>query len=234
MSTTAILLAAGSGVRMGAGMPKALLPLAGRPMLMWSVDALAASDVVDEVVLVVPRGHLRETQMALGRAGSGARVVSGGASRAESVTRGLGTVPDDVERVVVHDAARPLLTPALVRSVIEALQGFDGAIAAAPVSDTLKRQGDDLAIAETVDRTGLWAAQTPQVFWTEVLRRAVARAQAAGSLALATDCASLVEAAGGTVRLVPAAAQNLKVTTPTDLERAEWLLGRADDALPEC
>lgn len=226
MSASAILLAAGAGVRMGAGMPKALLPLGGRPMLAWSIDAFAESEAVDELVVVVPSGHRRDTEMALGAVAQGAIVVAGGPSRAESVCNGLDALSDDAEFVLVHDAARPLITAELIDAVLAGIDGADGAIAAAPVSDTLKRQDGELCVADTVERAGLWAAQTPQGFPAAVLRDAFDRAEAEERLAAATDCASLVEAVGGTVRLVPTGAPNIKVTIPTDLEHAEWLLSR--------
>lgn len=229
MSVAAILLAAGAGVRMGAGMPKALLPVAGRPLLAWSLESLAAAEEVSDLVVVVPEGFAREMEVGLGAAMSGGVVVTGGATRAESVERGLDAAPDECDRVIVHDAARPLITVELIAAVLAALEGVDGAIAAAPVSDTLKRQGEDLEIVGTVDRAGMWAAQTPQAFWMSTLVDATERAIGEGRLDGATDCASLVEAVGGTVRLVPSATPNPKVTIPTDLEYAEWLLGRSGE-----
>jgi 2-C-methyl-D-erythritol 4-phosphate cytidylyltransferase len=221
--TAAILVAAGSGVRMGAGAPKALLPLAGRPMLAWS---LAVLEGVGAVVVAAPDGHEAEVRAVAGRA----TVVPGGASRAESVAAALAAVPAASEVVLVHDAARPLLTAEIVAAVIAGLDDADGAIAARPVADTLKR-GDGGAhpvIEATVDRAPLWAAETPQAFWADVLRGAVARAEAEGRLAAATDCASLVEAAGGRVRLVATPGPHLKVTTPADLALADHLLCRLD------
>ena len=208
---------------MGADTPKALLPLAGRPMLAWS---LAALDGLGAVVVAAPAGHEAQVRAIAGRAA----VVPGGASRAESVAAALTAVPTASEVVLVHDAARPLLTPEIVAAVIAGLDDADGAIAARPVADTLKR-GDGRAhpvVEATVDRAPLWAAETPQAFWAEILRGAVARAEAEGRLAAATDCASLVEATGGRVRLVPTPGPNLKVTTPADLALAEHLLARRE------
>jgi 2-C-methyl-D-erythritol 4-phosphate cytidylyltransferase len=221
----AIVVAAGAGVRMGAELPKALMELAGRPMVAWSVAALAASARVGTIVVVAPPGHVAETERALGGVAVRVRVTAGGESRAESVRAGLAAAPGEPEQVLVHDAARPLLRPELVDAVLEGLDGAEGAVAAAPVADTLKRAGEALMVGGTVDRGDLWAAQTPQAFWTRSLRRAVDAAFAAGLLARATDCATLVEQAGGTVRLVPSLAPNLKVTTPADLAVAEALLG---------
>ncbi len=213
---------------MGAGMPKALIPLVGRPMLAWSIDALEACEAVGQIVVAAPRGRAGDTEIALGAAVPHLRVVPGGASRAGSVRAGLAAVAPGVARVLVHDAARPLVTPSLADAVLAAVDGVDGAIAAVPVADTLKQGSQDMTITATVERAGLWAAQTPQAFLTESLRAAVAMAEAEGWLDDATDCASLVEAAGGAVRLVPSAAPNPKVTTPSDLALAAWLLeGRA-------
>lgn len=231
--TTAVVVAAGAGVRMGAGMPKALLPVGGRPLLAWSLDALAAAPEVDDVVLVAPAGGVGATRMALGDAAEDIRIVAGGASRAASVARGLAAVAGGTERVLVHDAARPLVTPALVAAVLAATGNADGAIAATPLADTVKRADASLGVAGTVDRAGLWAAQTPQAFWLPALAAAVALAEAEGRLDTATDCASLLELAGGTVRLVPSAAPNLKVTTPADVALAEALLRAAGRPLPQ-
>ena len=221
----AIVVAAGAGVRMGAELPKALMEVAGRPMVAWSVAALAASERVGAIVVVAPPDHVEETERALDGMAARVRVTAGGESRAESVRAGLAAAPGEPEQVLVHDAARPLLHPELVNAVLEGLDGADGAVAAAPVADTLKRADASMIVGGTVNRADLWAAQTPQAFWTASLRRAVDAASAAGLLARATDCATLVEQAGGTVRLVPSLAPNLKVTTPADLAVAEALLG---------
>jgi 2-C-methyl-D-erythritol 4-phosphate cytidylyltransferase len=220
----AIVVAAGAGVRMGGGAPKAFIPLGGRPMAAWALDALVASGRVDRVIVAGPQGGLDAAREALGAEAGDADLVEGGASRAESVREGLRALPAGCDRVLVHDAARPLVSPELVAAVLDGIEGADGAIAAAPVADTLKREGEGGLIAGTVARAGLWAAQTPQAFRTAALRAAVEAAERAGTLADATDCAALVEAAGGRVRLVPATGPNLKVTTPADLALAEALL----------
>lgn len=207
-------------------MPKALIPLAGAPLLVWSLRSLASSSRVAAIVVAAPPGHLGETEAAVRTHGVAASVIAGGASRSESVAAGLEAIPVESEVVLVHDAARPLLSPELVDAVLAAIDGADGAIAARPVADTLKRADGSAppVIAATVDRAGLWAAETPQAFWTAALRDAVAAAHVERRLADATDCASLVEAVGGRVRLVPSAGPNLKVTTPADLALAEGLL----------
>jgi 2-C-methyl-D-erythritol 4-phosphate cytidylyltransferase len=218
----AIIVAAGAGVRMGAGIPKALMPVGGRALAAWCLDALAASDRIGSVVVVAPDGHETELAHALGL--ETGQVVTGGSSRAESVGRGLAAVDPDVDLVLVHDAARPLIRPELIAAVIATAVAVDGAIAAAPLADTPKRVTEDRVIIETPSRAGLWLAQTPQVFWRTALDRAFARARAEDRLEQATDCASMVEADGGRVVVVPSLWPNLKVTTPSDLRIAELLL----------
>lgn len=220
--TVAILVAAGAGVRMGAGVPKALMPLAGRPMLAWSVEALERSGRIDALVVVAPPGREDEVAAAVVTA-LPLTVVPGGDSRADSVRLGLTAAPA-AATVLVHDAARPLVSPDLVGAVLDAVGGADGAIAAAPVVDTLKRAGEGGVIDGTLPRQGLWGAQTPQAFAVAVLRGAIDRAAADGALGAATDCASMVEATGGTVRLVESTGPNLKVTTPADRALAEAVL----------
>ncbi|HMN99967.1 MAG TPA: 2-C-methyl-D-erythritol 4-phosphate cytidylyltransferase [Miltoncostaeaceae bacterium] len=219
--TVAIVVAAGAGTRMGAPVPKALMPLAGRPMLSWSLDALRASGAIEGIVVVAPPGLEGQVAEVAGR---GVTVVPGGASRAESVREGLRATPPGTGIVLVHDAARPLVTPELLRAVIDGVEEADGAIAAAPAADTLKRAGEGGFIEDTVPRQGLWGAQTPQAFHLHVLAAAVEAAEQEGRLAAATDCASLLEARGGHVRLVESRAPNLKVTTPADATLAEALL----------
>ncbi|MDX8153051.1 2-C-methyl-D-erythritol 4-phosphate cytidylyltransferase [Patulibacter brassicae] len=243
----AIVVAAGRGTRLGHERPKALVPLAGRPLLAWSLEALLAVPDLRRVVVALPAGEALPADPA--RWGLAPRAfaplpgtdeprvvaVAGGRERSHSVRAALaatGDGPDD-EPVVVQDGARPLTTPALVDACLAGVHaGADAAIAAAPVTDTVKqahpdRPGAGLArVAATLDRSLLWAVQTPQAFRRDALRRALDQPDAV--LAAATDDASLVEAAGGDVRLVPAPRSNLKVTVPEDLELATLLLARDD------
>ncbi len=213
---------------MGSKLPKALVPVGGRPLVAWSLIALAACDAIDGIVLAAPAGQETPMRMAVGEAGGDDLVViSGGATRQRSVQAALAGIPDDAERILVHDAARPLVTGKLCVAVIAALDGAEGAIAATPVADTLKRMGDDFLITETIDRADLWQAQTPQVFHADVLRHAFATATDA-TLDTATDCASMVEALGGRVRLVATGSPNLKVTIPADVALVEALLRAAE------
>lgn len=211
--THAIIVAAGSGSRLGADRPKALVDVGGAPLVAWSARAFAACR---SIVIAGPPGHEDEMARALeGLDLPPTIVVTGGATRQHSVKRALDRVPPDAERILVHDAARPLVTPRIVRSVIDALDDEEGAIAASPVADTLKRAAGDGVVAATVDRAGLWRAETPQGFRAAVLRRVF---DDAGDdlLARSTDCASMVEAAGHRVRLVDSGTPNIKVTTPAD------------------
>jgi 2-C-methyl-D-erythritol 4-phosphate cytidylyltransferase len=221
---TAVIAAAGSGERLGAGGPKAFVPLGGRPMIAWSLDACLACGSVAAVVVAVPAGHEH------GLDGTdGVVTVDGGRTRAESVANALAEV--ETEYVAVHDAARPLLTAELLDDLVAALAAdpeADGIIAAVPVTDTIKKvrvefplesNGNSTRIiGDTLDRSQLWGAQTPQVFRTAALRSAL---KAEGE---ATDEAMLIEAAGGKVLIHDPGAANLKVTTPFDLRVAELLL----------
>jgi 2-C-methyl-D-erythritol 4-phosphate cytidylyltransferase len=215
----ALIVAAGRGERLGSGRPKALVTLAGRPMLDWSIAALQGLDAVRRIVVALPPGG---TDVALG---DGVVAVTGGTTRSASVREALMACGDG-DPVIVHDAARPLATTELFeRALLElAGSGADAVIAAMPVSDTIKQVGDDgRTVARTLDRGRLWAVQTPQVFQREALDRALLDAPN-DLLAAATDDAWLVEQAGGTVRVVASGPENLKVTTVTDLRLAEMLL----------
>jgi 2-C-methyl-D-erythritol 4-phosphate cytidylyltransferase len=214
VSVVGIIAAGGSGERLGADRPKAFVVVGRRPMVEWSVEAL--QDACDRVIVAAPPEQLAAGSWRL------AELVSGGESRSASVREGVLAAPE-ASVYVVHDAARPLVTTELVRRCIDALgPGVDGAIAAARMTDTVKEAGSDGRVLHTIDRSRLWRIQTPQVFRAEVLRQAVDRDPAA--LAAATDDASLVEEIGGTVHVVAAPPQNLKVTSESDLRVAAALL----------
>ncbi len=212
----ALILAAGSGERFGAGAPKAFVELAGRPLVQWSVDALSQVREIEQIVVALPPGA---------PAPAGVRAVDGGAVRSESVRLALAAAGGRAEDLVlVHDAARPLLTVELARATIRALaedETIDGAIAAVPMTDTVKRVRDGV-VSETLERSELWAVQTPQVFRRAALERALDVPDEV--LAQATDDAWLIERAGGRVGVVKASSENLKVTTPLDLRIAEMLI----------
>ena len=213
MRAWAIVVAGGSGARFGGA--KQFLVLGGRRIVDWAVLAAAAS--CEGVILVLPPDQVGRVALDV----QPDVVVAGGATRSASVRAGLAEVPDGVDAVVVHDAARPLAHPGLFDAVLRALaDGADGAVAAVPVADTLKRVAADGRITGTVDRGGLWAVQTPQGFRLDVLRAAHA------GDAEATDDAGRVAAAGGRVVVVPGDRRNLKVTDPADLDLREALVGR--------
>ena len=216
-----MIAAAGSGERLGIDRPKAFAVLGGRPLLAESLDRLDRCALVDAIVVAAPP-EWEEPSILLAEELAASKVVacvSGGATRAESVALALAEVPDEALVVLVHDAARPLVDDAVVERLLVPLgEGFDGAVPVLPVADTLKRIRDG-AVAETVDREGLVVAQTPQAFLAPTLRRAFA-----GDLVGATDCASVVERAGGRVAVVEGDPRLLKVTTPDDLALVEsWL-----------
>jgi 2-C-methyl-D-erythritol 4-phosphate cytidylyltransferase len=220
----ALVVAAGSGERLGASRPKAFVALAGRPMVAWSLAAIAAAGV-PRAIVAVPPGHGAAAEESLAEAAAafplGFALVEGGASRSESVRNALAAA-GDVESVAVHDAARPLAAPELFTATLAALEHADAAIAAARVTDTIKEAEADGVVVRTHDRARLWAIQTPQAFRAAVLRRALDVPD--DVLAQATDDAWLVERAGGIVRVVESPSANFKVTTPHDLAVAESLL----------
>jgi 2-C-methyl-D-erythritol 4-phosphate cytidylyltransferase len=217
----AVLAAAGSGERLGADRPKAFSRLGGRVLLAESLERLDASDWVDAIVVVAPTGWEEPVILLaeeLGCAKVGA-CVTGGATRAESVRAGLQEVPHDAAAIIVHDAARPLVTEVVIGRVLAPLsQGWDAAVPALPLPDTVKRV-DGITVVETLDRTKLVAVQTPQAFVAAVLRDAFT-----GDVAEASDCASLVERRGGRVCVVEGDQRLVKVTSREDLDLvASWL-----------
>jgi 2-C-methyl-D-erythritol 4-phosphate cytidylyltransferase len=221
MSVWALLVAAGAGERLGADRPKAFVGLGELPLLAEPLRRLDESEWIDAIVVAVPGGW-EEPAILLAEelsAGKVVAAVAGGETRAESVRTALAEVPDEALVALVHDAARPLVTDEVIGRVLAPLsEGWDGVVPAVPVKDTVKRvRGEE--VVETVDREGLMAAQTPQAFEASQLRIALG-----GDIAGATDCASLVEAARGRVRVVDGDPKLLKVTEPADLELVStWL-----------
>jgi 2-C-methyl-D-erythritol 4-phosphate cytidylyltransferase len=217
----ALLVAAGTGARLGIDRPKAFAQLAGRPLLAESLDRLDRCPVVDAIVVAAPAGW-EEPAILLSEELATTKVVAcvtGGETRAESVRAALAEVPEEALVVLVHDAARPLVDDAVVERVLEPLgRGFDGAVPALPLEDTVKRVSGDV-VTETVAREELVRVQTPQAFLVPALRRAFD-----AELGGATDCASLVERAGGRVAVVEGDPRLVKVTTAADLAFVERLL----------
>ena len=221
------MVAGGAGLRAGLGSPKQFHPIAGIPMLLWSVRPFLAHPAVGRVVLVVPPQVVATPPDWLAPlVGERLRLARGGAERIDSVEQGVTALDGEFAIVVIHDGARPFVDPTVIDEVIAAARAGTGAIAAVPVSDTLKR--DDRSarprIAATVAREGLWRAQTPQAFPIAMLQGGLAEARALG--ALCTDDAAMVELTGQPVRLIPDRSTNIKVTTPDDFVVAE-AIGRA-------
>jgi 2-C-methyl-D-erythritol 4-phosphate cytidylyltransferase len=212
-----IIAAGGQGSRLGRSEPKALVPLLGRPLVSWTLDALSGIPFASRRV-AVPPGRENRFEAAIG---GSAGIVAGGDTRSASVRRAfesLNAAPADL--VCVHDAARPFVTAAETRAVLDAAEKTGAAIAATPVVDTLKRVEGN-RIVSTVGREGLFAAATPQVFRADLLARAFATAEDGTD---ATDEAALVEILGVTIAVVPVSRLSFKVTTPEDLEMAEALI----------
>ena len=227
MSVWAVLAAAGRGERLGDDKPKVFARLGDLPLLAEPLRRLEESDWVEQIVIAAPPGWEEPCILLAEEIGAGkvASVVAGGATRIASVELALAEVADDAAVVLVHDAARPLLPDDVVERVLAPLsEGWDGAVPALPIADTVKRiRGDE--VVETLDREGLVVTQTPQAFVAESLHGAFSPSnglsQDGGG---ATDCSSLVEAHGGRIKVVPGDARLLKVTTPGDLELvASWL-----------
>jgi 2-C-methyl-D-erythritol 4-phosphate cytidylyltransferase len=217
----AVLVAAGRGERLGEERPKSFAPLGGRALLAESVERLESSDWIDAIVVVAPEGWEEPAILLVEEltAGKVTATVTGGASRGESVRIGVGEVPEEAVAILVHDAARPLLPEEVVERLLSALdEGWDGVVPGLPVVDTVKRVDGD-RVVETLPRGQLVAVQTPQVFVATALRAALD-----GDVEGASDCASLVEARGGRVRIVPGDRRLLKVTTRADLDLVQsWL-----------
>lgn len=224
--TAALVPAAGRGERLGPGAPKALRPLGGIPMLVHAVRALAASRAVDLVVVAAPEDAVDSVAGMLAEQDfpSDVLVVTGGETRQDSVARALLTLPDDVDVVLVHDAARPLVPEELVSSVVSAVRaGHPAVVPGLRVVDTVKEVDLDSTVVRTVDREPLRAIQTPQGFTRSLLQRAHA---AADLDEVATDDAGLVERLGEPVHVVPGHEEAFKVTRPFDVVMAEAVLAR--------
>jgi len=224
VSVWAVLAAAGSGERLGSDRPKAFVRLGDRPLLGESLARLDASDWVDAIVVAAPPGWEEPSILLAEELGCSkvSSCVTGGESRGESVRLALAEVPQEAAVVLVHDAARPLVDDGVIERVLAALnEGWDGAVPALPVSDTVKRVEGE-RVVETLERESLRLVQTPQAFLAEVLRRALL----SGSEPLSpwTDCSAAVEATGARVKVVHGDRKLLKITDAADLERVAALL----------
>jgi 2-C-methyl-D-erythritol 4-phosphate cytidylyltransferase len=221
LSVWAVLAAAGRGERLGSDRPKAFARLGGRPLLAESLERLEGSDWIDFIVVAAPVEWEEPAILLAEELGAGkvSSVVTGGASRSESVWEALAEVADDAAVVLVHDAARPLLPDEVIERVLAPLsEGWDGVVPGLPLSDTVKRVEGD-RVVETLPREELVAVQTPQAFVASALRDALS-----GDISTASDCASLVEARHGRVKVVDGDPRLLKVTSRKDLAVVEaWL-----------
>ena len=220
MKAAAIIPAAGSGERMG-GTRKAFLELAGRTLLQHCLDSFFRAPSIAHIAVVVPADSLAELPDWL--QDPRISVVGGGAQRADSVRAGLAALPADVDVIVVHDAARPLVTAEMIERVVECAAGGVSATIALQVTDTLHRVDAREQIVETPDRAEFWRAQTPQAFPRDALESAYAHVR---NISGATDEAGLVAHAGLPVRVLPGEVWNLKITTPEDVELAQAALAR--------
>jgi 2-C-methyl-D-erythritol 4-phosphate cytidylyltransferase len=219
VSVWAVLAAAGSGERLGADRPKAFVRLGEQPLLAESMARLDASEWIDAIVVAAPPDWEEPAILLAEELGCGkvSACVTGGATRADSVRLALAEVPADAAVVVVHDAARPLLDDAVIERVVTALgDGWDGAVPALTVSDTVKRV-DGERVVETLPRDELRVVQTPQAFVADVLRAALTGSDW-------TDCAAAVEAAGGRVKVVEGDPRLQKITDAADLDRVAAML----------
>jgi 2-C-methyl-D-erythritol 4-phosphate cytidylyltransferase len=215
--TACIIVAAGSGMRLGAKKPKAFAPVNGKPMIEHSLYAFQNTPEISEMILVKPPSYSAGLNSLFARFTKLAAIVSGGKERSDSVRAGLDFLSSDIKIVLIHDAARPLITPAQIRSVIAAVKKHGAAILAEPVTDTIKSAKGHF-ISKTIPRDGLWRAQTPQGFERDLILKAHKNNRTS------TDDSLLVENMRKKVCIVPAVTDNMKITTKSDLEIASWLL----------
>ncbi len=240
-STAALIVAAGQGQRLGRSIPKAFLQLGGKALFLWSACAFEQVPEITRILLVVPPGYCERGRSLAQDAGLTKleAVIAGGKSRCESVFAGLQALssePPDI--VAIHDGARPFVSPKVISRTIAAAKQIGAALAARPVTDTLKQVSEKLSVTGTVDRTNLWHAQTPQAFRFSTIYEAYRQAQARGWRA--TDDASLVERAGGMVTVVKDDVRNFKITVPDEWQQAQalvasgqqWHIGHGFDVHP--
>src|SRR5215471_18140000 len=230
MKTSAIIVAAGSGTRLGRSEPKAFVTLAGRTLLSWSLATIAQVPTIEEVVIAVPAGREVAARREASALSIPVKITLGGAERQDSVRIALALTSARSEVVIIHDAARPLASAKTFAACLAAAYRAGGAIAAIPVADSLKRVDASRTISASVPRSDLWQAQTPQAF-----RRALiiaAHDRATRDQAAATDDSDLAERIGVRVEVIECTPRNLKITTAADLELADALLGAKPDMIP--
>jgi 2-C-methyl-D-erythritol 4-phosphate cytidylyltransferase len=220
MKVSAIIPAAGMGIRMGSNIPKQFLLLDGKPILHHTLSVLDSCSVVTEIVLVVSEKEIENTQQQIQDSyPKVAKVIAGGKERQDSVYNGLQSLGSETDIVVVHDGVRPFVTENLIRETVEAARDFGAAITAIPVSDTIKKVNEQGKVESTIDRSGLWRVQTPQTFQVSLLREAFVKAQADNFYG--TDEGSLIEYLGRDVKVIPGSELNIKITRSEDLVLGE-------------
>ena len=224
MKAVAVIPAGGRGRRMGADSPKQYIVIAGKPLLVHTLQKFEAAGI-DGIILAVPSGDVgfvKDNIVGKYRIEKVVAVVPGGKERQDSVRAGLEALPEGTDIVAVHDAVRPFVSPGLIRTVIEHAAAFSAAVLGVPVKDTVKKVTRDNIISGTLDRDGLWLTQTPQAFRTGVILNAYRRAYEEGFYS--TDEAALVERTGVKVRMVPGSYENIKITTTDDIRYAEFMM----------
>ena len=229
MKAAAIITAGGTGKRFGAEgedkLPKQFIPLSGKPIILYSLESFERSKSISEIVVVVPEEWVDHTQNEIinrHNISKVTEVISGGSERQQSVEKGFKSISSDAEIVVIHDGVRPFAIVDLIEEVITAAKESDGAIAAYPSTDTIKRSDSKQFIEDTVARETIWLAQTPQAFKYDILNMAFEKASEDGYLG--TDEAALVERIGKDVKLVKSSRYNIKITTPQDIEFGEYII----------
>ena len=230
MKVSAIIPAAGMGIRMGSNVPKQFLLIDGKPILHHTLSVLDQCSIVDEIVLVVSEREIGKAKQQIQNSHPKVtRIIMGGEERQDSVSNGLESLDSETDIVVVHDGVRPFVTPDLIRETVEAARDFGAAITAIPVSDTIKKVNEEGLVERTVDRCGLWRVQTPQTFQVSLLKEAFAKAQAENYYG--TDESSLIEYLGREVKVIPGSEFNIKITRSEDLVLGEKIaaLVKADE-----
>jgi 2-C-methyl-D-erythritol 4-phosphate cytidylyltransferase len=225
LKVTAIIAAAGLGKRFGEGIKKQFMPLGGKPLLVYSIEGFEESELTKEIILVVPEDSINYCQREVVerfRFKKITKIIPGGEERRHSVKSGFNSISTETDVVVVHDGVRPFVTVSLINEVIKECLKSGGAIAAIPVTDTVKKSSDNNHIENTLSRETLWLAQTPQAFKYDLLKMAYEKTDINGFLC--TDESSLVETLGTRIKLVQGSQINIKITTPEDLLFGELIL----------
>lgn len=226
MTVRLLLAAAGSGTRLGAERPKALVEIAGRPLLVWTLTRFHSMGLAAGAVVLATPGAISEFEATINAAAIDATVsvVEGGAERQLSVQNGLAALPDDTDIIIIHDAARPFVSRESVEAAVAAADEYGAATVALPAVDTILQADGDEFLEGTPSRTAMWLCQTPQVFRRDIIVES--HEQARSDSNLTTDDASLVKRYGHPVKLVPGHPLNFKITTPADIAFAETVIAK--------